>query len=398
MCRRSNLAGGNLTKGCSGLGVGQLALLLFLGTLLGILTSPRSAAGAPRSCQASGDSGNQTSKDYNQRLKELFQLAGSSNPFASAGDYRIGPADLLDVSVYGAPDLSAEVRVASDGSIFLPLIGTLRAAGLNSRELGSVIEELLKRTYMKDPHVSVSVKDMESHSVSVFGAVEKPGVFQIRSPKSLIEVLSLAQGLAVDAGDTVIVMRHPDDHLSLAVAANGQPAAPAVTEVNLTSTRSVLQRSNLLDTGAAGQSSVRISLKELLDSGDPQYNVPVYPGDVVEVTRAGIVYVVGEVNKPGGYLLKTNENISVLQAIALAEGETHTASGKHARIIRTNSITGARTEIPINLNKILSGHAQDPVLQARDIVFVPNNAGKAALYRSTEGIVATVSGAAIYRW
>ena len=152
--------------------------------------------------QSSPTSERQANDDYNQRLRQLLQQADVPNTIAAVQDYRIGPEDLLEISVYGAPDLSGEARVAAEGSISVPLLGIVQAAGLTSNELESVLRKLLRQTYMKDPHVSVFVKEVESHSVSVFGAVEKPGVFQIRSAKSLIEVLSMAQGLAADAGDT----------------------------------------------------------------------------------------------------------------------------------------------------------------------------------------------------
>ena len=127
-------------------------------------------------------------------------------------------------------------------------------------------------------------------------------------------------------------------------------------------------------------------------------NVPVRPGDIVKVTRAGIVYVVGEVQKPGGFVLQNNESISVLQALALAEGATHTSATSRARIIRTDPITGKRTEIPMNLGKILSGKAPDTFLQPKDIVFVPNSAAKNMLYRGSEAALQTATGVAIYRW
>jgi polysaccharide export outer membrane protein len=145
-------------------------------------------------------------------------------------------------------------------------------------------------------------------------------------------------------------------------------------------------------------STVTINLKRLLDTGDPRLNVLVYPGDVVKVPRADLVYVVGEVGKPGGFELKSNERISVLQAVALAEGLTHTSAGSNARIIRTDPSTGSRKEIRINLNKILAGKAADPLLHARDILFVPNSAGKAAIYRGVEAATSIGAGIAVYRW
>jgi protein involved in polysaccharide export with SLBB domain len=97
-------------------------------------------------------------------------------------------------------------------------------------------------------------------------------------------------------------------------------------------------------------------------------------------------------------MLKTNENITVLQAVAMAEGLTRTAARSRARIMRTDEATGARTEIPINLDKILAGGLTDPLLRPKDIVFVPNSVGKSAFYGSTQGIVSAVGTAAVYRW
>lgn len=303
-----------------------------------------------------------------------FPPAASAHAVAvPTRDYRIGPEDLLEISVYEASDLDRTVRVSAAGAISLPLLGAVRAAGLTSRQLEAVIEELLRRKYMKDPHVSVFVKEIKSHPVSVFGAVERPGVYQIRGAKTLVEVLSMAQGVADDAGDTVIVER--DAVFASPPKKNGASSAQS----------------------AGASPTLRIPLKGLLDSGNPRDDVLVYPGDVVKVTRAGIVYVVGEVKRPGGFTLKTNENISVLQALALAEGLTRTSAAKHALIIRTSESSGKRQEIPINLDKILKGRAPDPMLRPRDIVFVPNSTGRAAFYRGAEAALSIAGGVIIYR-
>jgi len=330
-----------------------------------------------------------TTDDYNQRLGQLKQSLGGPVATSTAEDYRIGPQDLLEISVFEAPELNRAVRVSASGEISIPLVGAVQASGLTPKALEFVLQELLRRTYMKDPHVSVFMKEMQSHPVSVFGAVKKPGVFQIDGPKSLVEVLSMAEGLAEDAGDTVIVMRG-------AALSGGQEPAP-----NSSSPEAKPSVPAANDPRASGDptggATVESSLKNLLESGDPRYNVTVYPGDVVKVARAGVVYVEGDVKKPGGFMLKTNENISVLQAVALAEGLTRTASGSHARIIRTNEATGARTEIPIDLNKILAGGLTDAMLRPNDIVFVPNSAGKSVFYGSTQAAV-SVGSAAVYRW
>ena len=224
---------------------------------------------------------------------------------------------------------------------------------------------------MKDPHVGVFIQELQSHPVSVLGAVKMPGVFQIRGTKTVIELLSMAEGLTDDAGDTVVIM-----HGAAFAKDYSSPTASLEKNVEIE----------------------EVNLKKLLESSDSTLNVPVRPGDIVKVPRAGIVYVVGEVQKPGGFVLQNNENISVLQALALAMGPTHTSAISQSRIIRTDPATGERIEIRMNLGKILSGKAPDRLLQAKDIVFVPNSAAKSVLYKGSVAALQTASGVAIYRW
>jgi polysaccharide export outer membrane protein len=278
------------------------------------------------------------------------------------------------------------------------LLGSVRAAGLTPRELEFVLEELLHRVYMKDPHVSVFVREMQSHPVSVMGAVRRPGVFQIRGSKTLLEVLSLAEGLADDAGETVIILRgaalpaEPDlatDHA--AVTDPLSSVAQNAGEANAVS-------SALNGNRSARESAMQVNLKDLLESADARSNPWVHPGDIVKVTRAGIVYVIGEVRRPGGFALKSNEKISVLQALALSEGLTRTAAKAEARIIRTDQQSGERKETPIDLGKILAGKAPDPVLEPKDIVFVPNSAAKSTFSRGVEVAAQTLTGLLIFHW
>jgi polysaccharide biosynthesis/export protein len=331
-----------------------------------------------------------STQSYNQRLGELAQNAASVDAGAGA-DYRIGAEDLLEISVYGASDLDRTVRVSADGWISLPLAGDVRAEGLTARELTGQLEDLLRKKYMTHPQVNVFVREMQSHPVSVLGAVQKPGVYQIRGAKSLIEILSMAQGLTDDAGDTVIVMHRRG------ITDTTSGALPDLPTTSRGSAGALVSTANRAASSAEDSEGLQINLKDLLMSGNSRYNVMVYPGDVVKVPPAGVVYVVGQVRKPGGFLLRTNQNLSVLQALALAEGTTSTSAGKSARIIRTVEQSGKREEIPINLNRILSGKAPDPVLQAKDILFVPNSAGKTALYRGAEAAVTITGGLIVYR-
>lgn len=367
-----------------------LALLAAM-SALGVNAAPvKSQTQSALPGRASSEPG--TAEEYNRRLEQLRQILQPPASAASSEEYRIGPDDLLEISVFEAPELNRSPRVSAGGEISLPLLGPVPSAGLTPRELESVLEELLRRTFMKDPHVSVFVREMQSHPVSVFGAVKRPGVFQIRGAKSLVEVLSMAEGLAEDAGDTVLVIRgagsaaravsnaEPRANHPVEPAGTGEPGSPAAVVP-----------------APASSQTLEVDLKRLLDSGDPGANLLVYPGDVVKVTRAGIVYVVGEVKKPGGYLLKSNENITVLQALALAEGLTRTAAKRFARIIRTEESTGKRAEIPIDLGRIMAGRALDPPLRPRDIVLVPNSTARTGLYRGAEAAVSVVSGLIVFR-
>ncbi len=339
----------------------------------------------------------QTSVEINQRLQlQSENLAGATTE-AQTGGSRIGPDDLLNISIFEAPEMNCTVRVAANGEISLQLLGAVNAAGLAPKEFESVLQGLLRRTYIKDPHVGVFVQELQSHPVSVVGAVKMPGVFQIRGTKTLIEVLSMAQGLADDAGNTVLIMRGAG--YAESVSSNG-PDPTLAGIAPSPPTRRVLAKTHGSSPTAPDENGEieQIDLKKLLESDDPVLNVLVRPGDIVKVTRAGIVYVVGEVQKPGGFVLQNNENISVLQALALAQGPTHTSAINRARIIRTDPATGNRTEIAMNLGKILSGKDPDTFLQPKDIVFIPNSAAKSVFYRGSEAALQTATGVAIYRW
>ncbi len=295
-------------------------------------------------------------------------------------DYCAGPDDLLSVTVLEAPDLSRPVRVSASGEISLPLIGVFQVAGLAPRAIELMVQDRLRETYMRNPQVSVQVLEMQSHTISVMGAVNKPGTFQIRGARTLLEVLSLAQGLAPGAGDTAIVMRATGGTAS-ATAQNGTPAGldtPVAFEA--------LQGSKALPPG----DFVEVKLKDLLQATDPKQNVLVYPGDIVKVMSAGLVYIVGDVNKPGAFPMHDHEKLTILHALALGEGLKPTAAGKNARVIRTLE-TGSRLEVPVNLSDILNGKAPDVPLQARDIVFVPNSRSKSVALGTADALVRMVT-------
>jgi polysaccharide export outer membrane protein len=305
---------------------------------------------------------------------------------------------MLEITVFEAPELNHTLRVSANGEISLQLLGEVRVGGLTPRQLELVLQELLGRTYMKDPHVGVFVRELQSHPVSVVGAVKRPGVFQIRGTKTVLELLSMAEGLADDAGDTVLVMRGASSPgASGRENTDQKPHFDAAVSLPIRDAPLASRPTAVPQQDGASQIE-EVNLKRLLESDDPAFNIPVHPGDIVKVPRAGIVYVVGEVKKPGGFVLRSNENISVLQALALAEGLTRTSLKSQARIIRTDQSTDKRTEIPVDLGKILASKVPDPLLQPKDIIFVPDSSAKSAFYRGAEAVLSTATGVAIYRW
>ena len=356
----------------------------------------------------------ESTEDYNRRLEKLREQFAETRE-RQRGDYRIGPQDLLDINIFEAPELNRSVRVSENGEVSLPLLGGIEVARLTARELENALAGKL-REFLKDPHVSVMVTAIESHPVSVIGEVNKPGVFQVRGSKTLLEMLSMAQGLAPDAGDEVLVMRNAGfnraEDSAREAEVRAQLGSGATEGIQEDATKTVSSKSGTGESSPAGVNprnqagspsgdgiagdTVAINLRHLLNSRDARFNVPVYAGDIVKVTRAGIVYVVGAVKKPGGFTVKGNEQMSLLKAIALAEGLSNTSSKGRTRIIRTDEGSGKRSEIAVDVGKILNGKAPDMNLQAADIVFVPNSAGKTVLYKGTDAVIATASGVAIF--
>ena len=383
-------------KGCAPAG-GSRRLsyrsVLALAALAACLQPPTSLAQRAPSAPPPPAAGLQTTEDYNRRLEQLHRLLAQQGAAAPSAEYRIGPEDLLEITVFDAKELDRTLRVSSRGEISLPLLGAVHAAGLTPQELESALAERLRQQFMKEPQVTVFVKAMESHAVSVFGAVRKAGVYQLRGVKSLVEVLSLAEGLSEDAGEVALVERGAGLH---GVSPPETPAAARTGSDSATPEPAPNSSGTVLAPPGRG-ATLEINLKRLLESGDPTLNVPVYPNDMVKVPRAGVIYVVGEVKKPGGFLLKSSETISVLQALALAEGLTRTAQKSQARIIRTEPGTGQRSEVAVDLGRILAGKAADPVLQPRDIVFIPNSAARSGLYRAGEAAVSVVTGLLVFR-
>jgi polysaccharide export outer membrane protein len=253
--------------------------------------------------------------------------------------------------VYGAPDLSGRTRVSADGNISIPLIGYVRVAGLSSSEAqAAIVAKLRENNILNDPQVSVYVKEYNSSGISVAGEVAKPGFYSALGPHRLFDVLQAAGGTTDKAANKVVIS-HRDQKDATTLSISKDPAEMAAS------------------------------------------NVVLQPGDTVVVPRAGIVYVLGEVTRPGGYVLNSTGGITVLQIVAVAGGPNKVASPGKTRLLRRTE--NGFQEQNIDVKKLLRGKAHDVSVRDQDILFIPSSAIKEAMNASA--LIGIAAGAAIYR-
>jgi polysaccharide export outer membrane protein len=305
--------------------------------------------------------------ETNERIAQLAQASD-----VKQGEYLIGSGDLLGVEVFDVPELSRDVRVNETGYISLPLMPSkVRAAGLTPYQLQDKLAELLQTNgLVSTPEVTVTIKEQHSQPITVIGSVKSPMVIQPLRKTTLLQALSQAGGIADDAGSTVIVTRPvPDISESASPPDTTTPTAPQTFTINLS---------------------------DVLESGDPRFNISLTGGDVVSVPRAGIIYVVGAVQKPGGFLLQNDlDRMTMLKMLSLAGGTTNTAKMKNAVILRKNSDTGQRDQVPVDLSKVMHLKTPDVQLQANDILFVPDSNGLRALHRAGDVALTLTTGIGI---
>src|SRR5882672_11830768 len=255
---------------------------------------------------------------------EVTSSAPQTTPVAariagSPKDLLIGAGDLLEVSLYSVPDFKTEVRVNSGGEISLPMLGTVAVGGLSVEQAQLLVErKLSEKGLFNDPHVTVFEKEYATQGISVLGEVQKPGIYPLLGSRNLYDALSAAGGTAPKAGRYVLITRRNDPQHPVQV--------PLVT-------------------GAP----------ESMEN-----NVPVEPGDTIVVSKAGVVYVVGDVHQPGGFVMENGNDITVLKAIALAQGTNPNAALNSARLIRKTP-EGSK-EVPLPLKQIFASKAPDPQL------------------------------------
>jgi polysaccharide export outer membrane protein len=313
--------------------LGSVHLFLVGLCSLHLLAQTPSAIGAPQSAPAK-----ETASAQSPRL-----LANSN--------LKLGVGDLIEIAVYGVPDLATKTRISGSGDIYLPLIDYVHVAGLTTDEAQELIQKRLEDGgFVRGPHVSIFVDESASQAVTLLGEVARPGAYPAVGERRLFDLISAAGGLTEKAGRNVTIEHR---------ASPGQKV-----ELQLSS--------NLAE--------------------DSQNNVEVLPGDTIIVSRAGIVYVVGDVNRPSGFLIE-DANLSVLKALALAGGSTRTSALNRTKILRQTP-NGVQ-EIPINLKKVLYAKAPDVALVKGDILFIPGSAAKAAAYRSADAAMSLSTALAV---
>jgi polysaccharide export outer membrane protein len=297
--------------------------------------------------------------------------SGAQSPAKSSGargsnvlvsleqDYRIGPNDVIDVQIDNAPELSKTFRVTAAGTFLMPYLGRMTAAQKTPEELAQLITEGLRGDYLKDPKVTVAVKEYNSRSFFIQGAVRSPGVYQIEGKPSLLELITLGGGLAENHGSTAFIIH------KLKLAAS--PAGEQKIEGPATPTQ-------VVDHGSDGGDTPRYEMRSVningLLRGRFSEDTFLEPGDIINIPPSDVFFVAGEVNKPGSFVLK--EGTSLRQAISLAQGTSLNAAGDRGVIFREGP-TGKREELKVDIASVMSGKKPDVPILANDIVMVPNS-------------------------
>jgi polysaccharide export outer membrane protein len=257
--------------------------------------------------------------------------ASQATPILQVNDYRIGPKDLLEITVFGLPELTQTVRVSEDGSITMSLVGRIDASGLTAQELEKKIASILDIQYTKDARVTVFIKEYQK--VSVLGAVGRPGQYELVGATTLLQIIAQAGGLTSGAMNEIFVYRQSPD---------GKPTI------------------------------INISLDDLAN-GSQEFNMELRPMDVISIPidQTLNVFVYGEVKMPGVISFLRSRRITLLQAIAQAGGPTEWAKKTKVVIKRKDKITGKEMKIPVNLKTMISGKTSDIVLEEGDIIIIP---------------------------
>jgi len=275
--------------------------------------------------------------------------------YASSESLLIGPGDQLHVQIADTPEMDQHPRVTDSGEVPIEGAGNVKVSGLTPASAAKAIQDqLIAKRYMRHPAVIVTIEQYATQTVSVLGEVKAPGAYPIATPRSILDVLALAGGINPSAERNIVIQRHsnPED----------------CVHYNF---------SNNADAAVSQQILVR-------------------PGDTIVVPKAGIVYVLGDVNRPGGYLMTNNESkMTLLEALALAGGLSKTAKQNHARLIRKQG-SGSYLDRQLSIGDLQQGKTPDIAMQPGDVVYVPFSFGRNLAIFGAGSIAAAATSAGIY--
>jgi polysaccharide biosynthesis/export protein len=287
------------------------------------------------------------------------------------GNYTLGPGDKVAVHLRDLKEIEIKPAVVQiDGTVDLQHAGVIRAQDLSATQLASEIESRLRKI-VREPRVSVEVLEFGSQPVSVLGAVNKPGVHQLRGRKNLVEILALAEGVRPEAGNVIKITR-PRSSGELPLANSKTDASGEYT-------------------------TAEVGIKSLLDAKTPEANIRIRANDVISIPRAELIYVLGNVRKPGGFPLTERESLTILQALSLAEGLQPASAPQSARILRGGTAPEAAKEIAIDVKAILARKAQDQKLEPNDILYIPSSAARSLGLRALDAGIQIGTGVVIWR-
>lgn len=279
-------------------------------------------------------------------------------------DYRIGPNDVIDVQIENAPELSRTFRVTAAGTFLMPYVGRITAAKKTTEELAQFITDKLKGDYLRDPKVTVSVKEYNSRSFFIQGSVRSPGVYQIEGRPSVLELITLASGLSDTHGANAYIIRR------IKTTAQKDADADTASAPNTSAGANAAQDSNTEESPKYELKSVHINA---LLRGHFEQDMFLEPGDIVNIPSTDVFFVAGEVNQPGSFPLK--DGTTLRQAISLAQGTNYKAALDRGIVFREGS-AGKREELHIDVGAVMSGKKEDIAILANDIIIVPNSRTK----------------------
>ncbi len=281
---------------------------------------------------------------------------------SSKEDYRIGTGDFIEIRVEDAPELLTRTRVNAKGNVLMPYLQFVEVGGKTTEEVTTLVVSKLRGKYLKNPHVSVGIMQVNSHTFLIHGAVRRPGPYQIEGRPSLFRLIAYAGGLMENYGSRAYIIREVKD-LGKDL---GKEPSDATLGAPTTMEASELPKHEMLVSNISSLYKGRFDQDVLLE-----------PGDVINIPPTDVFFVAGEVNAPGEFPLK--DGTTLRQAIALAQNTAPKAHRKSAVIFR-EGVNGERKEINVDIDAIMSNKSPDVQILANDIIIVPNSKLKSALY------------------